>query len=193
MKPACMVVALVWSSGVWAGEIVLSAPKGDAPASVSGEKDASRQRDSARDYRKGHVPDAPVVIVVPDEEDGMLSPRRGSSSSAAENSARARANRQNESVSGSNTPLILSPDVAPSGSKVESSTQRARDNRNRAAEYRTGESKSDRHIAVVGKDGLPVIDCSATENVSGRIGDDTSSGSVIILIKDRNQIKVRCR
>ena len=199
MRSILLFVTLAWSGVVWAdadtvsplpiilaGEILLSPPKSDPPS--ANEKEASRHRDAARDYRKDQTSSLPTVVV-PDEEDGMLSPRRGTSS-AADNAARARANRQNESVSGTVTPLILSPETSTPASRVEGSTQRARDNRNRANEYRTG---IDNRAVVVGKDGLPVIDCSSTENAAGRIGDDTRSGSVIILIQDRNQIKVRCR
>lgn len=192
MKSAFVLVVLAWGSVVWAGEIVMSPPKSNAPVTTDSGKEASRQREAARDYRKEHIPDTPTIVVVPDDEEGMLSPHRSSSSSAAENTARARANRQSDSGSGAVVPPILSPEAPTSGSRMDS-TQRARDNRNRAAEYRTGEQKSDRRFAVVGKDGLPIIDCSATENVAGRIGDDTHSGSVVILIQDRNQIKVRCR
>ena len=47
--------------------------------------------------------------------------------------------------------------------------------------------------ALTGNDALPVVDCSNVDNVAGRIGDDTQSGSVITLMQGRNQVRVRCR
>lgn len=178
---------------VLAGEIVISShPKASDPAATT-EKDASRQMESAREHRTGQTSSTtPTVIVVPEDDEGMLSPRR-SGSGAAEHSSRARTYRQIDSSSGAVMPPLSVPDASMPGVKMENASQRARDNRNRATEYRTGETRIGNQVAVVGKDGLPIIDCSATENAAGRIGDDTRSGSVIILIQDRNQIRVRCR
>lgn len=175
---------------ILAGEIVISSHPKASDSATTSEKDATRQMEAAREHRTGQA-STPAVIVVPEDDEGMLSPRR-SGSGAAEHSSRARTYRQIDTSSGVVAPQLMAPDAAP-GSKIESSTQRARDNRNRATEYRTGEARIGNQVAVVGKDGLPIIDCSATENVAGRIGDDTRSGSVVILIQDRNQIRVRCR
>jgi len=172
---------------ILAGEIVLAPPKNDVSAS---DTEASRQRETAREYRKkGHSSTAPDLIIVPDDDIGVVAPRHGSN--AAENASRARTYRQGDTASGAATPIIVAPEALPEkpASAIEGSSQSARNNRARAIEYRNG----DHSVAVTGQNGLPTIDCSATDNVAGRIGDDTRSGSVVILIQGRNQVKVRCR
>lgn len=168
-----------------AGEIILVPPKGEG---ASSDSEASRQRESAREYRKGQTAQ-PAVIVVPEDEGGVMSPRH-SINGAAENAARARAARQGDSGGSIVTPSVVLPDAPPAVVETPSA-QSAKRNRARAIEYRRGEQ----HSAVVAKggDGLPIVDCSNVDNVAGRIGDDTRSGSVVILIQDRNQVKVRCR
>lgn len=179
---------------VLAGEIILS-PSPGGPA--AGESEAARMREAAREQRKGKN-SAPVVVIVDDAEDGVLSPRRGPSS-PADNAAKARAYRvEGETDNASQPSVILGPlpsDASPPTDSV--SAQKAHGNRMRATEYRKGESYSSSSssssvTARVG-DGLPVVDCSNVDNVAGRIGDDTRSGSVVILVQGRNQVKVRCR
>lgn len=168
-----------------AGEIILVPPKADTS---SGATEAGRQREMAREYRKGQTAAPPAVIVVPDEEAGVLAPRPGMSG-AAENAAKARAYRQGDNgVTFVPAPVVQE---SPQAGSETPAAQSARKNRARAIEYRKGEQHST--VSVKGADGLPVIDCSNVDNISGRIGDDTRSGSVVILVQDRNQVKVRCR
>lgn len=160
------------------------APQPASDTSVS----ASRQKKAARDYRKEQTT-APEIVVIQEDEGGVLSPRQAPSG-ASENAARARTERQGDS-SGN---VVLPPAGLPDATLLPdetSATQSARRNRAKALEYRKGERGSG--VAIKGNDGLPIVDCSNVENVSGRIGDDTRSGSVITLIQGSNQVKVRCR
>lgn len=182
LKIGLMLGTLAGSAMAWAGEIVILPPKSDVPSS---ETQAHSLREAARAERKDQSPLTSSVIIIPEEE-GVLSPRH--STGASENRTRARANRKDEDATEIISPLILVP-VSPVISGVPSAAQSARSNRERAIEYRQRDHSHSEHS----KDGLPVIDCQATGNVSGRIGDDTQSGSVVILIQDRQQIKARCR
>ncbi len=171
-----------------AGEIILVPSKNNTSPSDS---EARRQKDAAREYRKGQSA-PPAVIVVPDDDGGMLSPRRGVSG-AAENVARARDSRQGDANGAAVTPSIVMPEEGASAGSESPAAQSAKRERSRAIEYRTGGQRSHSVATAKGTDGLPIVDCSSVDNVAGRIGDDTRSGSVIILIQDRNQVKVRCR
>jgi len=185
LKVGLMLGALAGSAMAWAGEIVIFPPKNDAPSS---ETQATRLREAARAERKDQSPVTSSVIIMPEEDEGVLSPRR--STGASENRARARASRKDEDATEIYSPLILVP-APPVTSSVPSAAQSARTNRERAIEYRKGDH--DHPHSSNAKDGLPIIDCEANGNVSGRIGDDTRSGNVVTLIQDRQQVRVRCR
>ncbi len=171
-----------------AGEIILAPPS--RTGSIS-EGDATRMKEAARDQRRGNPPSS--VIIVDEAEEGVLSPRRGPSS-PADNSARARNHRlDGDSSEGALPSIIIGP--LPSGASPAPSdsvaAQKAHSNRVRAIEYRKGDQSAP--VSARGGEGLPVVDCTNVENVAGRIGDDNKSGSLIILIQDRNQVKARCR
>lgn len=192
LKAGLVLCAFLGASFAQAGEIIIL-PSGNATS--SSEKDATRLRESARAERKGQSPvEAESVLIIPEEDAGVMSPRYNSS--AAENSARARAYRKENdgSAVGIIVPLVNVPDVSAS-SPAQSASQHARSNRERAIEYRKGERPLGpaNGVNVISTDGLPVIDCQSTDNTSGRIGDDTHSGNVIILIQGRQQVKARCR
>lgn len=182
---------LAYGAGVQSGEIVVGgSPKVKSNTSVSSSgSEASRQREAARDYRKGQV--ATEVLVLPEvvDEDGLLSPRE-EVDFAGDNVDRARAARQGGSGQGSGV-SVLGSDSGRVVTDESPSAQSARKNREKATDYRKGGTTG--AMAVSGNDALPVVDCSNVENVAGRIGDDTQSGSVIMLMQGRNQIKVRCR
>ncbi len=183
---------LAYGAGVQSGEIVVGASpkvKSNASSVSSSGSEASRQREAARDYRKGQV--ATEVLVLPEvvDEEGLLSPRE-EVDFAEDNVDRARAARQGGSGQGSGV-SVLGNDSGRVVTDESPSAQSARKNREKATAYRKGGTTG--AMAVSGNDALPVVDCSNVENVAGRIGDDTQSGSVIMLMQGRNQIKVRCR
>lgn len=186
LKVGLMLGTLAGSAMAWGGEIVIFPPKNDVPSS---ETQATRLREAARAERKEQSPVTSSVIIIPEEDEGVLSPRH--STGASENRARARAYRKDEDAPEMYSPLILVP-VPPVTSSVPSAAaQNARTNRERAIEYRKGDH--DHPHSSNAKDGLPIIDCEANGNVSGRIGDDTRSGNVVTQIQDRQQVRVRCR
>lgn len=191
LKAGLTLCAFLGASLAQAGEIVIL-PSGNETA--TSEREATRLRESARAERKGQSPvETESVLIIPEEDAGILSPRYNSS--AAENSDRARAYRKESNGSAVITIVPLA--NVPGAPASSSASQHARSNRERAIEYRKGERTLTLGSAnggnVISTDGLPVIDCQSAENVSGRIGDDTRSGNVIILIQDRQQVKVRCR
>ncbi len=178
-----------------AGEIILGPVKAggsNAQSAVDAKSSASRQKRAARDYRKEQDTAAPELVVVPEEESGILSPRQvPSGSDASENVTRARAARQGDTGGTVVLPSSIGGDGVPHAEESAAAAS-ARRNRAKASEYRTGD-RGGTGVAIKGSDGLPTVDCSNVDNVSGRIGDDTRSGSVITLIQGSNQVKVRCR
>lgn len=173
-----------WPQGYkLAGEIIV------APAPSSGKSSseaATANRERARSYNKPDGTPAPgtTVIIVPEEEDGLLSPRGGES--LPSNRAKAR-EYQSGSDSRSQPQILIVPGRDPA--KVEPSHERAEANRSKARSYMKGETP----VGVAGADGLPVVNCRDVDSVSGRIGDDTRSGGVISVFQNGRQVKVRCK
>lgn len=178
-------VLVLASTGVaWSGEIILAPQKADG-ATSSGE-----QRARAKSYRKEQVEAGNDVLLIPEnmgEEDGVLSPRGGVESSATENRLRAKALRQSDD--GHPAPSAILPGIVGDGGDA-TGQDRARASRLKARAYREhGQSA----MESVGSDGIPLVLCTNTESVAGRIGDDVQSGSLIYIIRDGKPFKARCR
>lgn len=177
------VLVLALTGVAWSGEIIL------APQKADGGTSAGEQRARAKSYRKEQVEAGSDVLLIPEnmvEEDGMLSPRGGVESSATENRLRAKVLRQSDD--GHPVPSVILPGVVGDGGEV--AQDRARANRFKARAYREhGQSAMEN----VGSDGIPLVLCTNTESVAGRIGDDVQSGSLIYIIRDGKPVKARCR
>lgn len=119
------------------------------------------------------------------EEVGILSPRGGAPSEAKafENRNKARAYQQGGSYT---TPPVL-PGL------IGEAQPRSAEQRNRARAYVGTGNGQEIDLSHVGKDGIPLVPCYDVDNVSGRIGDDTASGSLVFIVRNNQQIKVRCR
>ncbi len=142
-------------------------------------------RDKARAYQAdGKLPASATVIVVPNEEEGLLAPRGGES--LPENRAKAREYQSGSEAHGQPQVLIL-PGRDPS--KPETPRERVEDNRAKARSYMKGETP----VGMVGADGLLVVNCRDVDSVAGRIGDDTQPGSIISIFQNGKQVKVRCK
>lgn len=186
MVRSLWLVLVLASAGVaWSGEIILLPQKADGVGSATS---AGGQRARAKGYRKEQPEAGSEVVLVPEdlvEEDGMLSPRGGVESSATENRLRAKVLRQSDE--GHQAPPVILPGIAGDGDVAQ---ERARNNRLKARAYREhGQSAMD----SVGSDGIPLVLCTNTESVAGRIGDDVQSGSLIYIISDGKSVKARCR
>ena len=142
---------------------------------------ASRQRAKASTYQD----ERPIVV---DDDVGILQPRGGAPAEerAFENRNRARANQQSGEGSGPIlAPGMPLPDL--------NSTTRSAEQRTKARTYTGTGNAQDIDLSNVGRDGIPLVQCHNVDNVSGRIGDDTISGSIVFLVRNGQQIKVRCR
>lgn len=155
--------------------------KPDAAATAA--SGAAEQRDRARAYRKDQAGSA-TIILMPEEDEGVLSPRGNADARATENRARARAYRQSQE-GGLAAPRVVAPGMSV---EVETSQDQARENRLKARGYREHGG-----TLAVGPDGIPLVSCKDTDNVAGRIGDDVQSGSLILIVRDGKTIKARCR
>ena len=153
-----------------------------APESGGAKSSAARsQREKAGSYEKN----SPVNAE--EEEYGLMSPRGGSPAEdkAYENRVKARSYQQG----GEYAPVPL-PAIVPGG---DGSQPRATEQRNRARAYTGSGNAQDIDLSHVGRDGIPLVTCRDVDNVSGRIGDDTTSGSLVYIVRHGQQVKVRCR
>lgn len=153
-----------------------------APESGGTKSSGARsQREKAGSYQK----DSPVNSE--ESEYGLMSPRGGSPAEdkAYENRIKARSYQQG----GEYAPAPL-PAVVPG---VDGGQSRATEQRNRARAYTGSGNGQDIDLSHVGRDGIPLVTCRDVDNVSGRIGDDTTSGSLVYIVRQGQQVKVRCR
>lgn len=171
-----------WREGFrLAGEIIVS-PARDEGGSAAAASASSR--DKARAYRQDAPPAGTTVIIMPEEEEGMLAPR-GGESLPSDRRSRAREYRETSDAPVPGQVIIL-PDQILEDRPLTPREQTLKTNRSKARSYMKGESP-------VGADGLPLVDCRDVGSTTGRVGDDTQSGSVITIIQNNKQVKVRCR
>lgn len=173
-----------------AGEIIVAPQTGSSKA-PSKATSAAEQRDRARSYRDDVPSDSTTVIVLPEEEvEGALSPRGNAPEGRARDN-RSRAMDYQHGTDSSVLPNFIRPDA---GTRLDggSTQDRAHENRSRAGAYSRGDGQAGL-TGRVGADGLPVVVCKDRDNVAGQIGDDLKSGSVIVILRDGKQVKVRCQ
>lgn len=156
-------------------------PENAAPTAPA-KSPARTQRERAAAARK----DAPTAVIVGEvEEDGVLSPRGGAPAEerAFEQRQRARSALQGNEVGSSAYP------AAPAFDSPNTAANR----RNKARAYTGTGNAREIDLSQLDRDGVPLVPCQEVDNVSGRIGDDTLSGSIVFLVRNGQQIKVRCR
>lgn len=177
--PLALSEVVMGAEGVHLAELIVAPDKGGTKPSAG----ARSQRERAGSYQK----DAPVNSE--EEEIGLMSPRGGSPSEekAFENRSKARAYQSG----GEYAPLPLPLPGVVSG--ADGTQSRSAEQRNRARAYTGTGNGQDMDLSNVGRDGIPLVPCRDVDNVSGRIGDDTASGSLVFIIRHGQQVKVRCR
>lgn len=170
-----------WAPGYkLAGEIIM------VPAGKTGPETATENREKARTYRSdGTATPGTTVVIVPEDEEGILSPR-GGSGSLPSNRAKAREYRNNDTDVRSRPQILVLPNR--DATKVETSHDQLEINRSKAHSYMKGETP----VGMVGTDGFLVVNCVDTGSASGRIGDNTQGGIITIYQKGK-PVKARCR
>lgn len=165
-----------------AGEIILT-PKTDSGKSTAAI--GAENREKARAYLDDGKP-APgtTVIVVPDDEEGMLAPRGSGILSPSGAGERA---KEYVKKPGVQNRIVIVPERDPS--KPPTRKEQTEINHSKARAWVKGESPE----RTWGADKLPLVNCREADSVSGRIGDDTLSGSVITVFQNGRQVKVRCK
>ena len=134
---------------------------------------------SQRDRAAGYRDEAPAIV---DDGPGILSPRGGAPAEerAYDNRARSRSyQQQSDPAYGA---LIQGGQDAYGVS----------DNRARARAFATTGSNDELDLSNVGRDGIPLVPCRPVDNVSGRIGDDSIRGAIVLIVRNGQKIKVRC-
>jgi hypothetical protein len=166
-----------------AGKVMLLAELIIVPEKAPSKSTSQSQREKAGRYQG----EAPANLE--DDEVGILAPRGGAPTEekAFENRNKARAYQP----SGDNS---SPPSFSGSGAAGSDGGQpRHMEQRNRARAYTWTGNAQDMDLSHVGRDGIPLVPCHEVDNVSGRIGDDTMSGSIVHIFRDGRQVKVRCR
>lgn len=178
-----------YADRLWAGEIIM-VPQQDTGKPAGKARSATEQRDRARAYQEDDASAVPSIIVVPEEEvEGALFPRGGATEGRARDN-RSRAADYQHGNDSSYRPLIK----PNSGSLTDGVTtqDKAHENRARAGGYSRGDGQAG-FTGRVGPDGIPFVICKDRDNVAGQIGDGLQSGSVIVILRDGKQVKVRCQ
>lgn len=142
---------------------------------------AHNQRERAGGYQSS----APVNSE--NDEIGILAPRGGAPTEerAYENRIKARAYQQGGDAQ--------APSSFPAINGGESAQSRGVENRNKARAYAGTGNAQEIDLSNVGRDGIPLVPCRDVDNVSGRIGDDSITGSLVFIVRSGQQIKVRCK
>lgn len=181
IMPGMLLTGLLSLSSACIAENLLLAELIVGPERPPVAKGATAQREQAG----GYVRDSSSVPVISPEdlEPGFLSPRGGAPAEERAYEGRAKA-RTYQQGSGTPSPVVTMP--ADPGT-VSS------DLRGRAKAYTGTGNIRDIDLSNVGRDGIPIVPCHEVDNVSGRIGDDTASGAIVYLVRQGNQIKVRCK
>ena len=183
---SCLLASWLAMAGAQA-ELIIG-PEPPTPGESAKSK-AQQQREKAEAIYQGHAPN--IIIDMDEETEGILSPRGGAPAQERAFEQRWRARILKDSPKPVAPELPLGP-VSP---ELQNARDKAAQLRGRARSmYYTGTGNwQDLDLSQRDKDGLPLVHCHSTDNVSGRIGDDTVSGSVVILNRNGQQIKVRCR
>jgi len=164
------------------GQNVLLAELIIGPEKAPSKSASQSQREKAGRYQ-GEAPANPE-----DDEVGILAPRSGAPTEekAFENRSKARAYQPGSD--NSSPPSSFSGTAGSDGGQPRHIEQR-----NRARAYTGTGNAQDIDLSHVGRDGIPLVTCHDVDNVSGRIGDDTMSGSIVHIFRNGQQVKVRCR
>lgn len=177
-----------------AGEIVV-VPSGSAASSATGASESARKARSSRNDPS--VPAVTAIVIMPEEEEGVLSP--SGVGAPPDNRAKARSYSRGSDSGAPGTVLIL-PDNAPDGTgTARDSLERNRSKARRYSDGETGVGKAGTYVkigtsvGVVGSDGVIVFVCDETNNVAGRIGDDTQTGNVFAVVVNGKMAKARCK
>lgn len=165
------------------GKVMLLAELIIVPEKAPSKSTSQSQREKAGRYQG----EAPANLE--DDEVGVLAPRGGAPTEekAFENRSKARAYQPSNDNSSP-------PPFSGSGAAGSDGGQpRPMEQRNRARAYTGTGNAQDMDLSHVGRDGIPLVPCHEVDNVSGRIGDDTMSGSIVHIFRNGRQVKVRCR
>ena len=165
------------------GKVMLLAELIIVPEKAPSKSTSQSQREKAGRYQG----EAPANLE--DDEVGVLAPRGGAPTEekAFENRSKARAYQPSNDNSSP-------PPFSGSGAAGSDGGQpRHMEQRNRARAYTGTGNAQDMDLSHVGRDGIPLVPCQDVDNVSGRIGDDTMSGSIVHIFRNGRQVKVRCR
>ena len=187
LLPSLLMLAIA-SPVVWVGDAPSSSVIQMAELIVGPDKASNRSSSSAQTQREragSYQSNAPVNSE--NDEVGILAPRGGAPSEerAYDNRTKARVYQQGGDA--------LAPLPLPAVIGTDTAQTRGVENRNKARAYAGTGNGQDIDLSHVGRDGIPLVPCRDVDNVSGRIGDDSISGSIVYIVRNGQQVKVRCK
>ena len=187
--------SFILGSVQFAGQIILAEPANDKKIERLGASESRKKAISSLDEV---TPPAATIIIVPEEEQGVLSPSGGSA--PPDNRKRAK-NYLLDSETGKVPSVPRSSEGTSIG--VDTPPNAAERSANKARRYLDGSSasgvkpgttiKSGSAVGVVGTDGVVVFACDDTNNIAGRIGDDSQSGNLLTIELNGKLVKARCK
>jgi hypothetical protein len=166
---------------IQAAEFVI-APNGDKASTP--RDSAASMRDRARAQRGEEGSAIPLTTIIEGLEESPFGGRSGGATT--ENRNRARSYQQGGDGT---TPL----DIDRLLIDPESNRGRVKSNLDRAHAYQQGRSPGVTNSRMGGTENLPLVDCGAVQNNTGRIGDDVQSGAVLTIMKGDRGVRVRCK
>lgn len=171
----CTVGVLLAANAGLAGEIVLDAKAGNkAPPT----ENAIRAKTAPRPATVLILP-ASAVIMDTEGEEGFF-PQHGDDSILEERARDSRESAKERQSTGAAFP-------GNEGDTPEAAAHEGvSDNVSKARAYM--KNQTSQRISE-----LPVVSCDNVNNVSGRIGDDSQSGSIITILLNGKQVKARCK
>ena len=188
---------LDWLGGFkLASEIVVTPWGGNTKGSSTGAS-TSRQKAQAA-ANPGAAPPSTQIVIETDDEDGVLSrPRTGA---PTDNRDKARNYSRGSDAGSPATIRILTDNTAEGTDTNRDSLEK---NRSKARRYAEGASdnsgkagtfiKIGPATGVMGVDGVVMFSCDDTNNIAGRIGDDSQPGNVFAIVVNGKMIKARCK
>lgn len=185
------------------GEIVIppvardkAVPSADNNKKISKnrEGEAAALRNKAQAYKSGNLqptPSSGVPVIIqmddaPEVEEGVLLPRSDDIPAVSRIKKHESSLRDNIPA-GQDTLPNGNDEASPDGQEAQIQLEK---NRFKANQYMRG--KPAPSLASPSNDSQ-IVACESIGNVSGRIGDDSTSGREVVVVRDGKQIKMRCK
>lgn len=194
------IVMLAWC-GQSASEIILPGNNTNStsnlgkPTTTNNAADMRAKAQASARTNDSTIPAGSTIVIIPEQDDDVLSRARANSSSSIRMRDTHRSNTSN-----STPPVVI---IYPETSSNDNSRLNLERNLNKSRQYSESPSyshekagthiKNGTSVGVMGSDGVLVFNCEKTNNTMGRIGDDSLPGSIFNISVNNKTLKARCK